>query len=123
MEHSYKKLLVYVRAKNLVLDVYSTLKLYPNEERYALCDQMRRSAISIPSNIAEGMSRTSTKEQCHFLEIAYGSLMELECQLDISKDLKYIKEDKENEFCEKIDEIARMLSGLRKSLNASVSKL
>ena len=77
VEHSYKKLLVYAHAKKLVVDVYSMLKFYPQEERYALCDQMRSSAISVPSNIAEGMSRTSAKEKCHFLEIAYGSLMEL----------------------------------------------
>ena len=76
----------------MVKDIYLLLRKYPQNEQYAICDQMRRSAVSIPSNIAEGMSRSSKKEQIHFLEISYGSLMELYCQLEISKDINYISE-------------------------------
>ena len=87
-EYSYQTLNVYKDAKALVIDVYRLLKLYPAEERYALCDQIRRAAISITSNIAEGMSRYSDKEKAHFLEIAYASMMEVDSQLDISVDLE-----------------------------------
>ena len=108
----FEKLRVYQNARALVRDVYSLLREYPVEERYALCDQMRRSAISIPSNIAEGMGRYSVKEQAHFLEIANGSLMELYCQLGISKDLCYISEDIYGEMRRKTYELAIMLSKL-----------
>ena len=78
MEYNYQKLDVYKVAKELVQQVYVLLKEYPSEEKYALCDQIRRAVISVPANIAEGMGRTSKKEQKHFLEIAYGSLMEVQ---------------------------------------------
>ena len=70
---SYRKLRVYQQVKNFVICVYELLKCFPKEENYALCDQLRRSAMSIPSNIAEGMGRCSIKEQVHFIEIAFGS--------------------------------------------------
>lgn len=75
-EYSYQNLTVYKDAKVLIVAIYRLLKQYPVEERYALCDQIRRAAISITSNIAEGMSRYSDKEKAHFLEIAYASMME-----------------------------------------------
>ena len=86
-QQSYKTLTVYQDAKQLVLKVYQLLKLFPLEERFALCDQIRRAVISVPSNIVEGMSRTSNKEKVHFLDIAYASMLEMDSQLDISKDL------------------------------------
>lgn len=89
-KYSYKNLEAYKESKTLVKQVYALLKKFPKEETYALCDQLRRAVISVPSNIAEGMGRVSTKEQIHFLEIAYGSLREVDCQLDIAKDLAYI---------------------------------
>lgn len=92
-EYSYQTLNVYKDAKALVVAVYRLFKQYPEEERYALCDQIRRAAISITSNIAEGMSRYSDKEKVHFLEIAYASMMEVESQLDISVDLEYINKE------------------------------
>ena len=86
----YKKVDAYHIAKEYVLYVYSLLKNYPQYENHALCDQIRRAAISIPSNIAEGLGRMAVKERIHFLEIAFGSLAEVSCQLDISEALGYI---------------------------------
>ena len=91
-EYSYKTLNVYKDAKELVVEVYRLLKQYPVEERYALCDQIRRAAISITSNIAEGMSRYSDKEKAHFLEIAYASMMEVDCQFKNAADGPEVKE-------------------------------
>ena len=73
MNNSFKKLDVYVKARQLVVSVYALLKHYPTDERFALIDQMRRAVISVPSNIAEGLSRSAIKEQAHSLDIAYGS--------------------------------------------------
>lgn len=113
---SYKKLRVYAMAKEYVMDVYALLKKFPREEQYALCDQLRRAVISVPSNIAEGMSRHSDKEKTHFIEIAYGSLQESECQLDIACDLGYILNVELESIQYKIGEISKMLSGLRSNL-------
>ena len=112
---SYRKLRVYNNAKDLVLFVYDLLKLFPKEENYALCDQLRRAVISIPSNIAEGMGRTSVKEQIHFIEIAFGSLNEVMCQLEIAYDLNFINDEQLAQADEQIRTIAQMLSGLRNS--------
>jgi four helix bundle protein len=73
-----------------VKQVYALLKKFPKEEQYALCDQLRRAVISVPSNMAEGGGRTSAKDQAHFLEMAFGSLMEVDCQMDIAHDLGYV---------------------------------
>ena len=100
-------------AKNLVLAVYNLLREFPSEERYALCDQLRRAVISIPSNVAEGLGRSSEKEQIRFLEIAYGSLMEVETQLEIAFELKYIPVEEFDSIMELIDREARLLSGVR----------
>lgn len=106
---------VYQESKALVKEVYKLLKKFPKFEVYALGDQLRRAVISVPSNIAEGSGRLSIKEKIHFIEIAYGSLAELLCQLDIAYDLDYItKEEFENEQ-ERINVIGKQLSGLRSS--------
>lgn len=112
----YKKLEVYQYSKELVTAVYQQLSLFPQEEKFALCDQLRRAVISIPSNIAEGFGRVSTKEKVHFIEIAYGSLMEVSCQLDIAKDLKYLRESDFITLMQQMEAIARMLSALRFSI-------
>ena len=82
MEDNYyfERLDVWQQARQLVVQVYKLLEKFPKEEKYALCDQLRRSVISIPSNIAEGSGRIAKKETIHFLEIAYGSLMEMDCR-------------------------------------------
>ncbi len=106
---------VYQESKALVKEVYKLLKKFPKFEVYALGDQLRRAVISVPSNIAEGSGRFSIKEKIHFIEIAYGSLAELLCQLDIAYDLDYItKEEFENEQ-ERINAIGKQLSGLPSS--------
>lgn len=111
--YSYKTLNVYKEAKALVIAVYKLLKQYPVEERYALCDQIRRAAISITSNIAEGMSRYSDKEKVHFIEIAYASMMEVDSQLEISIDLGYITQEQYIEIEKQINSVGRQLSSLR----------
>ncbi len=110
---SYKKLEVYTIGKELVLRVYELLKKFPKEEQYALCDQLRRAVISVPSNVAEGLGRLSEKEQVRFIEIAYGSLLEVETQLDLACDLHYITEEDLDGVMVLIDREARLLSGLR----------
>lgn len=110
---SFQKLDVYQQSKQLVKQVYGLLSSYPADERYALCDQMRRAAISIPSNIAEGLSRYSPKEQIHFLEIAYGSLSEIVCQLEISEELGYIRAEHYEQLMLICLDLGRMLSNMR----------
>lgn len=86
----FRDLRVYQTSRDLVKTIYSVLAAYPSNEQYALCDQLRRASVSVPSNIAEGMSRSSDKEKIHFIEISYGSLMEVLCQVEISKELLII---------------------------------
>lgn len=117
IEYSYRRLNVYKNAKALAIDVYRLLRNFPKEEQYALCDQLRRAAVSVPSNIAEGLSRFSNKEKAHFLEIAYGSLMETQCQLDIAKDLGYITEKDFVEIDSKIAEEAQIIGGMRNNIS------
>ena len=113
----YKKLEAYKIAKDFTIYVYSLLKKFPPYEQYALCDQLRRAAVSIPSNIAEGMGRMAVKEKIHFLEISYASIMEVICQLDISLSLDYIDESDLKQAEIKAETLTRVMSGLRKSLS------
>ena len=108
----FKNLIVYQKSKELVKQVYALLKQFPDDERFALCGQIRRAAISVPSNIVEGMARLSTKDQSHFLNIAYGSLMELYAQLDIAHDLGYVSEDDFAKIEVDIEEIDKMIVSL-----------
>ena len=108
----FKNLIVYQKSKELVKQLYALLKQFPDDERFALCGQMRRAAISVPSNIVEGMARLSTKDQSHFLNIAYGSLMELYAQLDIAHDLGYLTEKEFIKIETQIDEIDKMIVSL-----------
>ena len=121
--YNFEKLEVWHISRQLVKNVYLLLRDFPPEERFVLCDQIRRAVISIPSNIAEGDSRVSPKEQMHFFEIAYGSLMEVYCQLCIAVDLGYLHKEQAEviETNNLIDKTARMLSGLRKSIKAKLS--
>ena len=115
-KYNYKDLEAYKEAKILVRMIYFLLQRFPKEETYALCDQLRRAAISIPSNIAEGSGRTSAKDQAHFFEMAFGSLMEIECQLDIASDLGYISNEELESLNAQIARVASMLSGMRRKL-------
>ena len=112
----YRKLNVYHKAKQLVVDVYDLIKTFPKDEMYLLNNQLQRAVISIPSNIAEGMGRFSIKERIHFIEIAFGSLTETMCQLEIAESLQYMNHEQLSIFDTEIKEIARMLIGLRTNL-------
>ena len=117
----YKKLDAYQIAKELTMYVYSLLRNYPSFEQHALCDQLRRAVVSVPSNIAEGMGRMGIKERLHFIEISYASMAEVLCQLDISESLGYITLE-ELQKAEKIsDRLARVMAGLRKSLKSKIN--
>ena len=116
---AFRDLRVYQSSKDLVKTIYQLLATYPSNEQYALCDQLRRASVSVPSNIAEGMSRSSDKEKTHFVEISYGSLMEVLCQLEISKELNYITEEQMKDIENQITIIAKQLSKLRTTLSNS----
>jgi four helix bundle protein len=113
---SYKDLIVYQKGYNLSLDIYRITKPYPKDEKYGLVSQMRRSAVSIPCNIAEGYSRKNIKEYIQFLYISYGSCSELETLLSLSKDLEYIDDDSFLKLYELQEEVSKLLNGLIKSL-------
>lgn len=115
-KYSYKNLEAYKESKKLVKQVYALLKKFPKEETYALCYQLRRAVISVPSNIAEGSGRTSAKDQAHFLEMAFGSLMEVDCQMDIAQDLGYVSLDEHEEVTVQISKVAALLSGMRRKI-------
>ena len=83
---SFEKLEVWQETRKLVSEIYRLVSKFPKEEKYALSDQIRRAIVSVPSNIAEGTGRGSLKEQIHFVEIAFGSLMEAYCQLQLASD-------------------------------------
>ena len=117
---SYRKLDAYQKAKEFVIYVYKLLKQFPKEEQYALCDQLRRAAVSIPSNIAECMGRVSIKEQIHFIEIAFGSLNEVMCQLELACDLSYLTQEQLAISEDFAKDLIRMLSRLRKIREAKL---
>ena len=114
-QFNFEKLEAWQVARKLVHKVYKLLRKFPSEERYALCDQIRRAAISVPSNIAEGNSRTGIKDQIHFLEIAFGSLSELYCQLQLAVDLGYITDDDLKSVKAEVFSTARLITGLKSS--------
>lgn len=109
---SFEGLEVYQAARNLVKEVYLLQSKFPKTEIFALGDQVRRSASSVTSNIAEGSGRSSNKEKVHFIEIAYGSLMEAFSQLQIAQDLGYITEADIDSIRPMFISVAKMLSGL-----------
>ena len=110
---SFEGLEVYQAARVLVKEVYLLQSKFPKMETFALGDQIRRSASSITSNIAEGSGRSSNKEKVHFIEIAYGSLMEAFSQLQIAQDLGYITEEDIDTIRPSFISVANMLSGLK----------
>ena len=115
----FEKLLAWQKAKELTIEVYKLLKKFPADERYELCSQIRRAAVSVPSNIAEGSGRVSVKEKIHFLEIAYGSLTEVYCQLLIAVDLGYITTDDVEGVRNLFFDVSRLVAGLSASYKRS----
>jgi len=118
---SFEKLEAFKSARLLAIKVYRLLASFPQHERFALCQQLQRAAISIPSNIAEGSGRCSMKEKIHFIEIAYGSLLETYCQLTLAKDLGYISDDNIKEIKPIFFEVSRLLSGLKNSFSSKIN--
>lgn len=108
----FKNLEVWKKSMDFVYDVYGLIRTLPPEERFGLSDQLRRASISVPSNIAEGQSRNSSKEFIHFLSIAKGSLAEIETQLILCNRLGYVQEYVINDFITRISSISRMIKGL-----------
>lgn len=118
----FKKLSVWQLSMDLVCEIYKAIRSLPIEEKFGLCDQMRRAAISIPSNIAEGQRRNSDKEFIHFLSISRGSAAELQTQLILCNRLEYLKENYTNEIISQLESIDRMLMGLIISINNRFNK-
>jgi four helix bundle protein len=109
----FERLVAWKKAKELARCVYQLIAKFPQYEQYAMSSQIRRAVISIPSNIAEGSGRTSTKEKIHYLEIAFGSLTETYCQLLIASELGYISQDDMIAVKPLFKETSRLISGLR----------
>ena len=114
-KYSFEKLDVWQDSRVLTKHVYQTTKTFPDYEKFGLSNQMRRAAISVSSNIAEGSSRVSNKDQAHFYQIAFSSLMELLNQIIISNDLGFINEETEKDLRQQIEKIANKINALRKS--------
>ncbi len=108
---NYFDLDVWKRCRRLVSDVYAVTQSFPKEETFGLSAQLRRSAVSVPSNIAEGCGRNSTKDTLQFLHVARGSLYELETQLCLAFDLSYISEDKLDAALAEVTQCKKLLNG------------
>ena len=113
---NYQELIVWQRAMDLVEEIYRATKDFPREELYALTNQIRRAAVSIPSNIAEGQGRRTTADFLRHLSIAYGSLRELETQAIIAHRLSYIAPTRLEDVINRAGEVGRLLNGLMASL-------
>ena len=119
---TYRDLVVWQKSMALVAEVYKLTKSFPKDEVYGLTSQMRRCAVSIPSNIAEGYGRNSTSDYVRFLRIATGSLYELQTQMEISYRLDYLKRADFDRLYESSREVERMLSSLSRKLNNGGTK-
>ena len=113
---TYRDLNIWNAGIELVKDIYRLTDKFPKHEMYGIVSQMRRSAISIPSNVAEGFKRYHNKEYRQFLYVTLGSCAELETQITIAKELKYIQADKETMLLERLDHVGRMITSLLKKL-------
>ena len=118
MLKNYKELKVWQKAYQLCLEVYKITRGFPSDEKYGLTSQMRRAAVSVPSNLAEGYGRKTTPEYIRSLYFAYGSNCELETQISLSGDLGYMKAQEKEMLQKNIGEVERMLKALIKSLES-----
>jgi four helix bundle protein len=114
----FQSLDIYDIAKSIVIRSYQLVKQFPDVEKFALVQQINRAVISIPSNIAEGYSRSSNKDKAHFLNIAYGSLMEIVCQYEISASLGYITDKQYEEILGMAHDLAVRISNFRTYLGS-----
>ncbi len=110
---SFEKLEVWQLSKDFVKEIYKITESFPKSEKYGLISQITRASVSVASNLAEGTSRASYKDQAHFSQLAYSSLMEVMCQLIISKELKMINNDNYKGLRIKSEEIANKINSLR----------
>ena len=122
MVRTFKDLDVWQKSYLLCLKIYKISRAFSTEEKFGLISQVRRAAISVPSNIAEGFGRKTTREYIYFLYVAYGSLCELETQIYISRDLRYLSNDKCGEMEKILKDIAKMLQSLIKVLKLKSRK-
>ena len=119
---SFENLEVYAKIRDLIKYIYQLQEKFPKEERYGLGDQVRRAVVSVSANLAEGSGRNSLKEKIHFVEVSYGSLMEVFCELQTAHDLEYITTEQLNYLRTLITDIAKMLSGLRNAFQSRLNK-
>lgn len=117
---SYRQLIAWQKAMELVKAIYDLTDKFPNEERFCLTSQVRRAAVSVPSNIAEGQGRDSTKDFLRHLSISYGSLMETETQVLIAEMRNYISSEEARSALEVSSEVGRIINGLSRSLAAKI---
>lgn len=122
-KHGFKELVVWQRSKKLAVEIYKITGEGPVSRDYGLIDQMRRSAVSVPSNIAEGDERDSDRDSTRFFEIAKGSIAELFTQVEIAIDVGYLKADRATAFSRECLEIGKMLGGLIKARRRFLPKL
>lgn len=115
--HNFRKLDIWVKSMDLVTDIYRVTNAFPNQERFGLISQMQRSAVSIPSNIAEGSAKSSNKDFARFLEMSIGSSYELETELTIASKLNYMELDVFVSLQNKIVEIQKMIIGFKNKLD------
>lgn len=114
--HRFKELEIWKRSRLFCTEIYSITALFPESEKFGLTNQLRRASVSIPSNIAEGTSRKSNKDFSRFLEITLGSAYEIETQLLIASDLKFISNSELNNLINELDEIIKMISKFKSTL-------
>jgi four helix bundle protein len=113
---THKDLIAWQKSIDFVTEIYETTKTFPKDEIYGLVNQLRRAAVSVPSNIAEGAARSSKKEFCQFLYFSLGSTAELETQIIISKNLQYLQDDTADKIQSRLTEIRKIIIGLITSL-------
>jgi four helix bundle protein len=113
---SYRDLIAWRKAMRLVTEIYQATRVFPKDETYGLTSQLRRAAVSVPSNIAEGQARFSRKEFHHFLSLARGSLVEIETQVIIAQNLDYLTQNQSQPLLAEAAELGRILNGLIASI-------
>ncbi len=115
-KHNFKELIVWQKSKDLVIEIYRATECFPKSETFGITSQIRRSAVSIPSNIAEGCGRSTDLQLKQFLDFAYGSANELETQILVANELNYLKNEDGIKLSSLISEVQKMIFGFKKSL-------
>ena len=116
MEHNFKKLGIWIRSKDLVVEIYKLSQHFPKSEQFGLTSQMRRCAVSVPSNISEGCGRGTPKQFKHFINISIGSICELETQMYIAHELGYCGKEILDKVTDEIMEVRKMMIGFQRKL-------